>query len=170
MGTDPKIQQLWTRAAIADELGIDRKRVTRLLRGVEPDGKTGKNKRYDGYLLKTVIPVLYGLDEQGEEGAAPTDPDSLDPKGRRDWYEGTRTKQALEQAAGLLVTVADHRRSLAEFATAVVAGFENLPDIAERDFGLPPEVVQLTQDAVDRARALAHELVTTGSVGNDDED
>lgn len=162
MGSVIKTHQLYTKNALATEFEMEPRTVASRMKGVEPDGVAGSRNTAAWYLVNA-IPYLFGLVEDDDDGSLAPDPDSYDPKSRRDWYEGTRTKQALEVAAGLLVPADDVRREMAEMVTAIVSEVENLPDILERDFGFEPAAIKKTQDAVDRIRRSAYERVTSGT-------
>ena len=143
--------QLWTRNALSSEFRLNYRRVTRLLKDVEPDGMTGNG--YEGYLLTTAVPVLYGHTELLQDGEI--NPDLLDPKERRDWYEGSRAKMRLAEEAGQLVPADVMRREMSLVVTAMVNEIENLPDILERDCGFGIKAILKAEQAVHNVRMLA---------------
>ena len=153
-----RISQLWTKNAIAEELRMNRQRVTKILKNIKPDGRV--QNRYDAWYLASVIPALYGIEEElgGEDGIV--DPDKLHPKDRKDWYDGTKTKIKLELDAGLVIPIDEVKRGTALLITTIIQAFENLPDLFERDFGLSGEAVVLAQETVDRVRQDAYEQVS----------
>lgn len=134
------------------ELDIDRKRITRLITGISPDGQV--NDQYDGWYLITVIPVIYGLNKEGKEEGR-TNPDKMDPKSRKDWYDGTDTKIKLEEKTSLVIPAEEVRRGMATLANDIVQEFEKLPQLFEHDCGFDADVIQIARDAVDRVRMMA---------------
>lgn len=150
--------RVWSLNALAEEFEFDRRRVTRLMKDVPPDGKI--QGRFPGWYLKTAVPVLFGLHEDAgsEEGTQEeVDPDTLHPKDRKDWWDGTKTMIFLKKEAGTLITNEDHRRVLSIALQDLLHEIEPLPDILERDCEAPPEMVMKTQEIVDQARQRAYE-------------
>lgn len=83
----------------------------------------------------------------------------MQPKDRKDWYDGEQRRVALEKDVGNLIPSDVHRRELALVISQIVNEFEALPDILERDCGAPPEMVIKASEAVDRVRKQAHERI-----------
>jgi phage terminase Nu1 subunit (DNA packaging protein) len=93
----------------------------------------------------------------GGDGSDETDPDSLTPKERLDWYKGEAEKRKLQVADGQLLPAVDHERQMAELLKLSVNWAETFPDVMERDAGLSPEQVERVQAAVDRQRERLHQ-------------
>ena len=100
MNSLTQLRQLWTKYALAEEFGIDYRRVTRLLAELEPERLTKKG--HAGYYLKNAVPYLFELNKE-DEGEVIVDPEKMAPKSRKDWYDGTDTKVKLERKAGLVI-------------------------------------------------------------------
>lgn len=66
---------------------------------------------------------------------------------------------ALKEKVGDLVMKSEVERMFAEYVTVVVSILETLPDVLERDAGLPPEAVQRSIAAVDKIREELHEKI-----------
>lgn len=159
--------RLWTKNALAEELRIAPKRVTKLMRGVPPDGRVNRlgqpvgSGGYDAWYMTTAIPILYEFEDEPEEGYERSiDPELLLPKDRRDWYEGTKTRLYLEEQARNLIPASESRREMALLVQNLIAEFESLPDLLERNCGADPDMVLEAQHIVDKARQLAYERIT----------
>lgn len=93
---------------------------------------------------------------------AASDPESLSPKDRLDWYRGTRERTRHMQEIGELIPAAEYEAALASALKAVAAGLESLPDLLERDAALSGPAVERAINVIDGLRdtiyrRLAHE-------------
>lgn len=115
-------------------------------------GKQGTSWIFD---LKDVARWHFGRDEPDEKN-----PEDMPPKARKDWYEGEKTRVALELQNGNLVTLDEYRKEMAAILKDVAAMLETLPDVLERKCGLHPDAVLVMQSVLDETRtALADKIV-----------
>lgn len=147
----------WNITRLADAFGLHRDTVRKRLReaGVAPEGNRNGAPIY---ALKHVGPALFGetLHGVGEDGI---DPDRLPPQERRAWYQSENERVKLERELGTLLQAEDAHREMSGLAKAVIATLDGLPDILERDAGLPPEAVQRVQELMDAQREQLYHAV-----------
>jgi len=93
------------------------------------------------------------------------DPEVLEPRARKDWYEGEKVRVALAVQNGDLVTVDEYRDELAGILKEVAATLETLPDVLERKCPMDGHTIIELQTILDRERAaLALKLADAGEL------
>ncbi|MDZ7683710.1 MAG: DUF1441 family protein [Gammaproteobacteria bacterium] len=107
---------------------------------------------------KSAIPDAPGT---GRRRETTVDPEEMQPKDRRDWYEGEKTRLFLECEAKTLLVGEDVRRGTAILIQAVLGPFITFPDLLERDHGASPEMVVAAEQLVDQLREEAYERLMT---------
>ena len=93
------------------------------------------------------IRYLHGLRSSEE-----VDPEKMPPKERLDWYRGTRERARHQQEAGELISAAEYERALSASLKQVAVTLESLPDLLERDAGLPGTAVEKAIAVIDALR------------------
>lgn len=88
--------------------------------------------------------------------------DDLPPHDRRAWYQSENERVKLERELGQLVPASDAHREMAELVKVVTAGLDGLPDILERDAGIPPEAVTRVQELADAIREQLYRQAVEG--------
>lgn len=145
----------WNITRIADAFGMDRGTIRRRLRdaGVVPAGlKNGVSV----YALKDVGPAIFGETVSGT-GASP---DDMHPKDRKDWYQSENERIKLEKEMRALVPVEEVHREMSKLAKSIASTIDTLPDLLERDAGLPPEAIDLVEGVTDNLREqMYHSIV-----------
>jgi len=139
----------WNITRIADAFGFHRDTVRKRLRdaGIVPDGTRNGAPLYP---LKNVGPALFAeaIQPLGDD----LDPQRLPPVERKAWFQSENERVKLEKELGNLLAAEDAHRNMSAIVKAAVATLDGLPDILERDVGLPPEAVQRVQELVDALR------------------
>lgn len=144
----------WNITRIADAFGMDRGTARRRLKdaGVVPAGlKNGISV----YALKDVGPALFGETISGT-GAAP---DEMMPKDRKDWYQSENERVKLEKEMRSLVPVEEVHREMSRLAKSISSTLDSLPDLLERDAGLPPEAIDLVETVADNLREQMYRAI-----------
>ena len=95
-----------------------------------------------------------GSDDQPEE-----DPEKLDPKARLDWYRGSTERDKWLERRKELVQVSDYERELGAVLKRVAMALETLPDVVERETGLPGAAIEVVQGVADRLREEIYQRV-----------
>ena len=90
---------------------------------------------------------------------AEVDPERLPPTERKAWYQSENERVKLEKELASLLDVEDVHRNMSALVKAAVATLDGLPDILERDIGLPPEAVQRVQELVDALREQMYRAI-----------
>jgi hypothetical protein len=81
-----------------------------------------------------LLPQLVNLDY--------SDPDKLPAKERKDWYEGTKAKIAVEKEQGELIPFSEAKQTMADLIIKpAIQLLDSIPDNLERDYNLPPKVI-----------------------------
>lgn len=147
----------WNITRIGDAFGLSRDTVRKRLReaGVAPSGtRNGASL----YALKHVGPALFGdiINGVGEGGV---DPDQLPPTERKAWFQSENERIRLERDLGTFVEAEEAHREMSRLAKAVVTTLDGLPDVLERDAGLPPEAIQRVQELMDATREQLYQAV-----------
>jgi hypothetical protein len=70
-----------------------------------------------------------------------SDPEKLPAKERKDWYEGTKAKLAVEKEQGELLAYADAKQTVADIIKPALQLLDSIPDNLERDYNLPPKII-----------------------------
>ncbi len=124
-------------------------------------GNKGQAWSFD---LRELAQWYYGRQASAAAGAdGDPDPDSLDPKGRLDWYRGTREKMRHLQESGELIGLEDFRQGLARPFKLLANTVESLPDVLERDAGLTGAQVELCVKICDRLREDIYQQLVGGT-------
>lgn len=138
-----------TISQLAEETGFARETVGKRLGqfGVSP---VGKRDLADVYLLRDCLQALYGL----EDGSP--DPQRMKPFERKAFYQAETERLALEARAGTLMPRQEFEDEIARVLKILTQALEVLPDKAEGDLALPPEVVILIERECDITREAIH--------------
>jgi phage terminase Nu1 subunit (DNA packaging protein) len=118
-------------------------------------GERGKEWRFD-YLA--VAKWKYGV----TDAAADDDPEKLNPKERLDWYRGTRERTRHQQEIGELIPAAEYEQALSSSLKQVAVTLESLPDLLERDAGLPGPAVEKAIIIIDALRERLYKALGGG--------
>lgn len=124
----------------AEALDVDRSILARVIaeRGIKPAGREGGH------------PVFFLSDLA--RAIRDSDPDRESPNNQLARARAARERLKFEQEAGRLCPVDEVRRGYAEWVLLVVMVLETLPDILERDVGLPAIAIARTEKAIDGLR------------------
>lgn len=135
-------------SAWAREFGVHYETVRRGLmeRGAKP---VGKHRGHDQYLCRDVVAALSG-------SAEPVDPEKLSPFNRRAWYQGELDRQRLQQQRGELIPQLELEQEMAAVVKILIEASEGLPDLLERDCGLPGPVLARVEQTIDKVREEMH--------------
>ena len=124
-------------------------------RGAPVRQRGAKGVAWELDLLELAI-WRYGNQQSDGDGEA-FNPDKLDPKQRKDWYDSEYRKSQLMERNGELIPVLDYQREMAGVVKTLVSGLQTLPDILERDAGLTGEAVVRAQSVIDALRERLHQ-------------
>ena len=80
------------------------------------------------------------------------DVDSLSPVERRAFWQAENERLKYERDTGELVPAFEVAQEMSFLAKAVVQSLDTLPDILERDCGLPPAALMRVQQVIDDLR------------------
>lgn len=119
--------------------------------GLRPSGKRGGA---DVFRLKDLYKAVY------TEAGGVMDPEKLDPFQRKSFYQAEREKIALETARGTLVPVADVEAEFAAVFKTLAHCLDTLPDVLERDCGLPRHALTKLETRLDSLREDLHAKLT----------
>jgi len=135
---------------LSEALGEDRSTLARLVKEVEiePVGRSGAHPTY------AVRDLVAALRATGDDGAP--DPSKMSPFARAAHYRGERDRQRLAADAGELIPVDDVHDQYSAIMKIVARTFDTLPDLLERDVGLPAAAVARLERALDAARTELH--------------
>ncbi|HIF5575278.1 DUF1441 family protein [Pasteurella multocida] len=128
---------------IAELVGMHRQTVSQRVAGLTPT--TGSNQKLKLYLLSDLIRA--GLSEKMS-----ADVDSLSPLERRAFWQAENEKLKYERETGELIPAFEVAQEMSALAKAIVQTLETLPDILERDAGLPPNALVRVQQIIDDLR------------------
>lgn len=119
-----------------------------------------------------IIPVIRPGRGGARPGAGrkPKSPDATDPysilakaRAEREIYRAQLDKLKYRQAAKELVPAAEFERALSEAFKLMAVTLESLPDVLERDCGLPSPAVEKVQKVTDNLREdLYQRMVALG--------
>ena len=142
----------WSVSALAREFGMDRRTVTERLRAADIQ-PIGTDRGNPVYALGDAARACFAGEVLGSGRAGDDlDPERLQPKDRKDWYDGEKRRIELEQLRGELVTIDAYREEAARAFKEVAMVLENLTDVLERKCGLAPETVVTMQAILDEQR------------------
>jgi len=133
-------------AQLAVEFELDRRTVKKRLARVKPGGQTERG--YPGYFMTDAAPAL--LEIEAQEHTA--DPEKMNPRERKEWYEGERRRRELQIQDGELYVAHEQDREVSRVFKMVANGLEALPDILERDAGLQGHQLEPVFRAIDSMR------------------
>ena len=128
---------------IAELVGMHRQTVSQRVAGLTP--AIGSNSKLKLYALSDLIKI--GLAEK-----MTGDVDSLSPVERRAFWQAENEKLKYERDTGELVPAFEVAQEMSFLAKAVVQSLDTLPDILERDCGLPPAALMRVQQVIDDLR------------------
>lgn len=128
---------------IAELVGMHRQTVSQRVAGLTP--AIGSNSKLKLYALSDLIKI--GLAEK-----MTGDVDSLSPVERRAFWQAENERLKYERDTGELIPSYEVSQEMSAMAKAVVQTLEILPDILERDCGLPTSAVIRLQQEIDDLR------------------
>lgn len=164
-----KARQGWSKSDLANEFGIDRRRVDKLLDGVEARGDLHRGN--PTYYIADVAYVLGSYSAKSAASDSPIDgrigmgsgevsPDDLDPKSRKEWYDGEKVRKGMLRDDLKLIPVTEVHERLSDVFKTIKAFLLTLGDVLERDAGLPAasvaRVIKICDKLCDK---LANQLV-----------
>ncbi|WP_281645551.1 DUF1441 family protein [Parendozoicomonas sp. Alg238-R29] len=158
----------WSISRISNGFGMARETVAKRLENaaVVP---AGMHRGYPVYALKDVGPALFS--ETAGLSTGEIDPNALDPKGRKDWYDSELARIKLEKEMGQLIEASDMARETAELVKSFVNPLDGMVDVLERKCqDLPPDVLEQVQSVVDGVRQQVYEIALGGEEGREEED
>lgn len=89
-----------------------------------------------------------------EHDSAFGNPDSLHPKDRRDWYEGERVREKVEELKANLVSRDEFDAEKERVFSVIAECLAMLPDKLTAACGLSPAASAVLRDLIDRERAV----------------
>ena len=128
---------------IAEVTGLHRQTVSQRVAGLTP--AIGSNSKLKLYPLRDLL--LSGLAEK-----MTADVDSLSPADRRAFWQAENERLKYERDTGELIPAFEVSQEMSALAKAVVQTLETLPDILERDCGLPTSAEIRLQQEIDDLR------------------
>ena len=128
---------------IAELVGMHRQTVSQRVAGLTL--AIGSNSKLKLYALSDLIKI--GLAEK-----MTGDVDSLSPVERRAFWQAENERLKYERDTGELIPSYEVSQEMSAMAKAVVQTLETLPDILERDCGLPTSAVIRLQQEIDDLR------------------
>lgn len=128
---------------IAELVGMHRQTVSQRVAGLTP--AVGSNSKLKLYALSDLIRI--GLSEKMS-----SDVDSLGPQDRKAFWQAENERLKYERDTGELVPAFEVAQEMSFLAKAVVQTLDTLPDILERDCGLPPAALMRVQQVIDDLR------------------
>ncbi|UIN00033.1 DUF1441 family protein [Yersinia ruckeri] len=141
----------WSIAKIAEAFRLDRKVVKkRLLEANIPIA--GEFRGNAIYALSDVGPALFGPQAVDEDIQARQDPNKMDPKDRKDWFDSEKGRIWLEKELRHLIPHNEVISVYSSIAKSALQVLETLPDRLERDAALSPAAVLVTQSIIDSVR------------------
>lgn len=138
--------------AISTEWGVGRERIRKLLAGVSP---AGERNGYPAYAIRDVARVMVA-DELGITLSGSADPERMNPKDRKDWFDSELKKEKLAEVQGSLIPDEEHREGLAKILLQVKSWALTIPDRLEREVGLDRRQAQAVQLESDKLLADLH--------------
>ncbi len=156
--TAPKVVSLprgvhLTLHQLAEEFGISRETVAKRLSAADiaPSGKLSGANVYR--LRDAIAPIL-------QIGDGKDDPEEMDPFRRHAYYKAEREARQLAVDDGRLIPADEVEAERARVLKVLTQGLETLPDLMERDFGLPAMVVVRVEEACDKQREAIYSALT----------
>lgn len=148
------IRQTWSVNRLSAELGIDRRTLAKRLEGLKPATEKHTARGIDReWYLSAVVEHLY----------RPTEGERLDPqheKARLDAARADLAETQLGKVRGELIPAVEYERALSDGFKTVAMTLESLPDLLERDAGLPGPAVDRAIQVIDRLREDLYRRLT----------
>jgi len=147
----------WSLNQLSREFGIARETVGSRLRNAHIN-PSGERRGHPVYRVGDAAAAI--LTPPKSDGSRVNDPEIMPPKERSDWYRSENDRVKFEKETGVTASVEDCRMEMAEIVKMGLQVIETLPDILERDFQLPSDVissVELRLDALRETWAIALE-------------
>ncbi|TKB53298.1 DUF1441 family protein [Ferrimonas aestuarii] len=145
---------LWSQSQLATAFGLDRRTVAKRLKPAPVADVVRGGKVYT--LAVAAKAVLMSMADPGDLH----DPAKMEPGDRLSWFKSERERLLFEQEVRELVLDAEHRAECALIIKTCVLMLETLPDVLERDCGLPPKAVAAVEARIDGIRNdLAEKLI-----------
>lgn len=143
----------WNISRLADAFGLHRDTVRKRLNdaGVQPCGKKANSPLYH---LPAAAEAIFA---QQVIAGDQTNPDKLDPKGRKDWYQSENERLKFQQLTKELIPTDEHRDNLASVLKLVCSFFDSLPDKMERERLFTPEQLEKLEKVSDDMRLRLYE-------------
>jgi hypothetical protein len=139
-------QGLFPARIIARLLNITERRLQQMAReGIIPKAARGQYP-----LAGCVRAYITFLQNQGQPG--PANPENLSPFLKRAHYQAELDKLKLEHERGELIPRIEVEQEMAALMKIVAECFDTLPDLLERDCGLPTKALTRIEAALDKAR------------------
>tara|TARA_Y100000114_G_scaffold156378_1_gene183367 strand:- start:942 stop:1436 length:495 start_codon:yes stop_codon:yes gene_type:complete len=141
---------------LAEAFCLDRKTVRKRINQamVKP---VSKRNGQPVYALADVGPALFGA--QSRPNVNTQDPDNLDPKARKEWFQSENERLKFQQSVGELIPEPAYRDDLALAFKLVVSFFESLPDKMERNRTFTPAQLGELEKATDAMRAQLYDMM-----------
>ena len=141
---------------IAEMFGFNRDTVRKRLKSaaVKPSGREGNA---DLYLLSEAGPAVFGGTGSTVD---PADPNLLKPMDRKAHWQAKNEEHKYLLSTGEAVLREEAQIEMAFMAKIFIVFAETLPDLLERDCGLPPTAVSLVQAKMDDYRNTLFEQVS----------
>lgn len=143
---------LYTRFRLAQVLGIDRNRVSRILANVPADGK---DEGYPAWYLRTALPHIFAR----RRGALQTNPESMSPLARRRWYDGESVRRDVVSKACRLVPFDEFLQSREMLQQSVMTEIRRIPEIL-RERGYPERQIGRAREEIDNIEAMLDKLTS----------
>lgn len=154
-------QGLFPARIIARLLNLTERRLQQLAReGIIPKAARGQYP-----LAGCVRSYIQYLQNSGQVDTS--DPEKLSPFQKRAHYQAELDKLKLEQERGELIPRIEVEQEFAAVLKMVAECFDTLPDLLERDCGLPAKVLVRVEEALDRTRGDLHAKLSGGEADAD---
>lgn len=103
----------------------------------------------------------------GETEDGEIDPERMEPRDRKDWYDGESKRRDIAEKAGELMTVEDYMEGQAVLLKGIAASLETLPDLLERRCNLKPDAIELVREVLDDHRTEVANRILSDDRSND---
>lgn len=114
--------------------------------GINPAGIKRTHKVYHGGEVARAVFQPFGKYHGSKN------PDDMEPKDRKDWYQGESERLKIAQQLEQLVDVNDVRTTMADIVRPALQLLQILPDILERDFNVPIDAIMAIEKRIDALR------------------
>lgn len=152
--SEPTRGQHWTVTQFAGEFSSTRETISKRIAdaGLQPTGRRGNA---DVYRVKDLYKAVY------TDVGGTVDPEKLDPFQRKSHYQAEREKLALDELRGALVPAFEIEQEFAAVFKTMAQWVDTLPDILERDCGLPRHALAKLEQRLDVLRGELRRQLTT---------